>query len=78
MAQEQLVELRGRAVESYRAWGGEHCELEKTEREREGRIELVGSAVLAVLTGFVVQLTTVPNFDSENYFEFARTILRQA
>lgn len=72
----QLLELRGRVVESYRAWG--NAELEMTDSEREGWLELVGAAVLSVLTGFVVQSTTVTDFDAESYFEFARTILRQA
>lgn len=76
VAQEQLTDLRNRIVESYRGWAA--TELEMTESERESWLSLIGSAVLAVVTGFVVQAATVTDFDSDSYFEFARTILKQA
>lgn len=76
VAQRQLSELRGRVVESYRSWA--EVELDLTELERENWLVLIGSAGLSVLTGFVVQVATALEFDSESYFEFARTILKQA
>lgn len=61
---------------SYRAWA--ETELDFSPSELETWLQMLGSAVLSVLTGFVVQASTVRDFDAESYFEFARTILRQA
>lgn len=73
---EQLGLLRSRVVASYRAWAA--TELDFSPSELETWLQMLGSAVLSVLTGFVVQASTVRDFDAQSYFEFARTILRQA
>ena len=73
---EQLGLLRSRVVASYRAWA--ETELDFSPAELESWLQVLGSAVLSVLTGFVVQASTIQDFDADSYFEFARTILRQA
>lgn len=71
----QLQELQARVTASYRVWA--EAELDFTEGEMEGWLAVIAAAVMSVLTGFVVQSSTLPAFDVESYLEFARTILRQ-
>ncbi|MFC6352611.1 hypothetical protein ACFP6B_01695 [Rothia nasimurium] len=73
---EQLGLLRSRVVASYRAWA--ETELDFSPAELESWLQVLGSAVLSVLTGFAVQASTIQDFDADSYFEFARIILRQA
>lgn len=71
----QLTELRNRVATVYRRWA--EIELDFAPEELEAWLEMLSAAVLSVLTGFVVQSTALTCFDSESYFEFAQTILRQ-
>lgn len=72
---EQLGDLQGRFVASYRVWA--EAELDFTEEELDRWLAVIGTAVLSVFTGFVVQATTLPNFNVDIYLDFGRTILRQ-
>ena len=46
---EQLTDLRDMALDRYREWGSR--ELDFTEEELDGWLDVIGAAVLSVLTG---------------------------
>ena len=77
---EQLSYLRDQSLERYRAWGA--AELDFTEEELEEWLTVIGTAVLSVLTGYVVQTQLVAGGKKESareaYLEYASAILRQA
>lgn len=73
---EQLQSIRFSATHRYEIWAQEN--LDFTETERQEWIEVMGTAILAVFCGYVVQSQTLSRFSHQSYVEYAATILEQA
>ena len=72
---EQMHQLRAMAMERYRAWG--ERELDVTAEELEQWLNVMGAAVLSVLSGYVVQTQLLGKENREAYFAYAAAILTQ-
>ena len=72
---EQMHQLRAMAMERYRAWG--ERELDVTAEELEQWLNVLGAAVLSVLSGYVVQTQLLGKENREAYFAYATAILTQ-
>ena len=57
---------------SYRSWA--ETELDFSPSELETWLQMLGSTVLSVLTGFVVQASTVSDFDAESYLKIVSNL----
>ena len=73
---EQLTDLRDMALDRYREWGSR--ELDFTEEELDGWLDVIGAAVLSVLTGYVVQTQLLGKEKRDAYLEYASAILTQS
>lgn len=72
---EQLTTLRDMALERYRDWGSR--ELDFNEAELNDWLNVIGAAVLSVLTGYVVQNQLMGKESREAYLQYASAILTQ-
>ena len=57
-------------------WGSR--ELDFTEEELDGWLDVIGAAVLSVLTGYVVQTQLLGKEKRDAYLEYASAILTQS
>ncbi|MDO4917175.1 MAG: helix-turn-helix domain-containing protein [Rothia sp. (in: high G+C Gram-positive bacteria)] len=73
---EQLQSIKLSATQRYEIWAQEN--LDFTEAERQEWIEVMGTAILAVFCGYVVQSQTLSGFSHQSYVEYAAAILEQA